>query len=97
MLTVKIFLRTRDKNPLHFTPTVRWKLKATIDLYQMATTRMIGHAASSEPIKLFQNIVSSVLDDEEFNLPTEECKRSLELARFLMELCRQARYAAMLL
>ena len=56
----------------------------------MATTHVIGHAASPELIKLLQNIVSSVLDDEGFNLLTEECKRSLELARFLTELCSQA-------
>jgi len=42
----------------------------------MATTRVIGRAASPEPIKLLQDVVSSVLDDEGFNLPTEECKRS---------------------
>jgi len=56
----------------------------------MATIHVIGHAASPEPIKLLLNIVSSVLDDEGFTLPTEECKRSLELARFLAELCCQA-------
>ena len=32
----------------------------------------------------------SVLDDKGFTLPTEECKRGLELASFLSELCHQA-------
>jgi len=56
----------------------------------MATTHVIGRAASPEPIKLLQEVVSSVLDDKGFNLPTEECRKSLELARFLTDICRQA-------
>ena len=53
----------------------------------MAASR--GHAASTEPIRLLSKVVSSILDDEEFTLPTEECKRSLELANSLAELCHQ--------
>ena len=56
----------------------------------MATTCVTGHAASAEQIRLLTKIVSSVLDDEGFTLPTEECKRSLELANSLTELCHQA-------
>jgi len=56
----------------------------------MAAIRVTGHAASAKPIRLLTKVVSSVPDDEGFTLPMEECKRSLELANSLAELCHQA-------
>jgi len=56
----------------------------------MAASHVTGHAASQEAIALLQKVVLNILDDEGFTLPTDECKRSLELANSLAELCRQA-------
>ena len=52
-----------------------------------------SHAAaigpSSEPISLLQKVISSVLNDDGFTIPTEECKRCLVIAKSLEELFHQ--------
>jgi len=45
--------------------------------------------SSSEAISLLQKVISNVLNDDGFSLPTDECKRCLAIANPLKELFQQ--------
>ena len=55
----------------------------------MDVSRVAATGPSSEPISLLRKIISSVLNDGGFIIPTEECKRCLVIAKSLEELFHQ--------
>jgi len=58
----------------------------------MDSMHATGHAnawPNSDPVSLMEKVITGVLNDDGFTLPTEECKRCLVIATSLAEVCRQ--------
>ena len=55
----------------------------------MDATHATGFEPNSEPIVLMEKVITGILNDDGFTLPTEECKRCLVMATSLAEVCHQ--------